>query len=316
MKKILGIVLFALCLQLTCLPVPAEAVSELKKIRVAYLQNDLHHLPLWVAMEKGFFREEGIDVGTPLTFRAGPEVMTAVASGALDFAYVGESPATVAFSRGNRLFRVIAQVNIQGSAIVVGSGAAAKSVAELNRGCVAVPGNGSVQDFLLRKAMKAAGLAPTDVRVITLPPSEMSMALGKGQINAFVAWQPYPARAVVRGEGLVLADSSEIWNGHPCCCLIATEAMISDGTAKAVAAAHRKSVEYIQKNPDEAKAVAAKYTGMDSETIAEAFSRVQYRFEPAVEEEKEYVRFLNDIGFISEKDADAFAKAFIHPVLK
>ena len=51
MKKFLGVVLFfcaAFALaQFTAVPESQAAV------RMAYLQNDLHHLPLWVALDKG-----------------------------------------------------------------------------------------------------------------------------------------------------------------------------------------------------------------------------------------------------------------------
>lgn len=60
MKKFLGVVLFfcaAFALaQFTAVPESQAAV------RMAYLQNDLHHLPLWVALDKGLFVKEGVDV--------------------------------------------------------------------------------------------------------------------------------------------------------------------------------------------------------------------------------------------------------------
>ncbi|MDX1778298.1 MAG: hypothetical protein R3339_05420, partial [Thermodesulfobacteriota bacterium] len=31
-------------------------------IRLAYLQSDLHHLPAFVALEKGFYKREGVSV--------------------------------------------------------------------------------------------------------------------------------------------------------------------------------------------------------------------------------------------------------------
>ena len=40
---------------------PAAAASD-KHVRMAYLQNDIHHLALWVALEKDFFGKEGVSV--------------------------------------------------------------------------------------------------------------------------------------------------------------------------------------------------------------------------------------------------------------
>ena len=38
------------------------AVAHGQPVRIAYLQSDVHHLPCWVALEKGFFDKEGVKV--------------------------------------------------------------------------------------------------------------------------------------------------------------------------------------------------------------------------------------------------------------
>ena len=45
--------------------------ADKKPIRIAYLQNDIHHLPCWVAMEKGFYAREGLEVQVAGVFKAG-----------------------------------------------------------------------------------------------------------------------------------------------------------------------------------------------------------------------------------------------------
>ena len=52
-------------------------------------------------------------------------------------------------------------------------------------------------------------------------------------------------------------------------------------------------MKFISEHPDEAIAIAVKHTGMDEKTVREAFSHVAYTAVPAVEQEKEYVNFLN-----------------------
>lgn len=42
-------------------------------VRMAYLQSDIHHLALWVALEKDFFKANGADVQVKGVFKAGPE---------------------------------------------------------------------------------------------------------------------------------------------------------------------------------------------------------------------------------------------------
>ncbi len=279
-------------------------------VRMAFLQNDLHHLPLWVAQDRGFFAKEGVNVEIAGVFRAGPEIMTAFAADALDMAYVGEAPATIAFARGNHDIRVIAQVNTEGSALVVAKDSPLRTVKELKGKKVAVPGNGSVQDFLLRRNLEKEGVQAADVQIITIAPSEMSNALRSGQIDAYIAWQPYPARSVTSGEGRVLASSADLWAGHPCCALVASR-KVAPEDLKAVLRAHVAAIADIKAHPDAAVQSAVKHTGMDETTVREALAKVLYTSVPSIEGEEEYVRFLNTFGYIKVEDSKTFTDGFI-----
>ena len=122
-------------------------------LRLEYLQNDLHHLPAFVALENGFFNKEGIDVKVAGIFRAGPEEMSAFAAHELDIGYVGQAPATAAVLNGVADVKFIAQVNLEGSSIVVSKGSAYENLHDLQGKLVAIPGHATMQDFLFRKAL-------------------------------------------------------------------------------------------------------------------------------------------------------------------
>ena len=186
------------------------------KVRLAYLQSDLHQLACWVALEKGFFAQEGVDVEIAGIFKCGPEEMTGFASGALNIGYVGEAPVTTAVANKTARVVILAQVNTEGSAIAVRRDSEINKVPELIGKTVAVPGYGQVQDFLLRKTLEIHNVDSKKVNIIILKPPEMIGALRTSQIDAFVAWEPYIAKASTMGLGRVLIQSSEIWKGHPC----------------------------------------------------------------------------------------------------
>lgn len=296
-----------LALTLAAAPVGAAASAP---VRLAYLQNDLHHLALWVALENGYFAQEGVSVEIAGVFRSGPELMTAFGSGALDAAYVGEAPATIAKVRGTARIQVLAQANTEGSALVGSKALAAGTVA---RPTLAIPGNGSVQDFLLRKALPRLHLTPEQVEVIVVSPPDMLTALQAGQIDGFIAWEPYPSRAVAQHFGTVLASSADIWPDHPCCVLAATTALIAERNqeAKALVRAHKRATAFIREQPERAVAIAVAYTGMSEAIVRLALSQVTYTETPSIAGEEQYVNFLNSLGVITVDDAAGFTRDFI-----
>src|SRR3990172_5814618 len=69
------------------------------------IPQDKTGLQLRLGVDKGFFRDEGIDLNIRVIF-GGPEIAAAYDSGELKFGEFGTPPATTALSRGAR-FRII-----------------------------------------------------------------------------------------------------------------------------------------------------------------------------------------------------------------
>jgi len=296
---------------------PSPGYSWNKPIRIGYLQSDIHQLACLVALEKGIYGKHGVKVDVAGVFKAGPEEMSAFAAGALDMGYVGEAPATTAVANKAAQVTVLAQVNTEGSAIVVGKGAPTKGIRELANKRVAIPGYSTVQDFLLKKALAAAGMDPKKVNIIVLKPPEMIGALQTGQIDAFIAWEPHPAKAQTMGVGRVLLTSHDIWKDHPCCVLVAENRFLSERPqdAAAVVRAHVEATDFIKTHTDEAVRIGAKYTGMDEATIRLALENVIYTYVLSIEGEREYVDFLSRMKYIQVADPEAFVGTFINPAI-
>jgi NitT/TauT family transport system substrate-binding protein len=313
MKKMVLLLVFAVTVSCLWTTAYGEGASK-EPVRMAYLQGDIHHLPLWVALDKGFFNKRGVKVTIAGIFKAGPELMSGFSAGALDMGYVGGAPTVTAVANGTAKVRIVAQVNAEGSAIVVGKNSDIASIRDLAKAQIAIPGYSTVQDFLLQKALGKYGIDLKTVRIIVLKPAEMIGALRTGQIDAFIAWEPYPAKAVNMGVGRILIGSGEIWKDHPCCVLAADSVFAEKNREKMekVLDAHTEAIEFIHKNPDEAMEIAAKYTGMDQGTIRDAMRNVKYTHNINIEGLKEYAEFLRDLGYIKISDPDAFIKNLVH----
>ena len=290
-------------------------LAQGQPVRIAYLQSDIHQLPCWVALEKGFFEKEGVKVEVAGIFKAGPELMSAFAAGALDMGYVGVAPATTAVANKTARVVVLAQVNTEGSAIVVKKDGKVQGIPELVGKSVVIPGHATVQDSLLRRALLKSKTEPDQVKIMVLKPPEMIGALRTDQIDAFIAWEPYPAKAVTMGVGRILASSRDIWKDHPCCVLAADAKFLEDHMekAKAVVRGHVKAIDFIRQHREEAIKIGVKYTGMDEASIRLAMENVNYTPVLSVEGEKEYVDFLTKLKYIKVEDVQIFVDRFMRP---
>ncbi len=284
-----------------------------KKIRLGYLRNDLHHLAAWVAIDKGFFRDEGLNVEVAGIFNAGPEEMSAFASKSLDMGYLGIAPSATGLANGSAGVKAVALANAEGSSVIVGKDSPIRDVRDLAGKTVAIPGYSSVQDFLLRKALEAAGVEPRKVNIIVIKPPEMIAALNSKQIDAFIAWEPHPSKAVTMGIGRVLISSSLIWKDHPCCVVVVENTFYRENpqAVKAFLKAHVRATEYIKKHPDEALRIGMKYTGMDEATVREAIRHIKYQYDARQNDVKEYMRYLLKFGYVKAVDVDAFAREYL-----
>lgn len=284
------------------------------RIRLGYLNNDLHQLAFYVAQQKGFFEEEGLVVEVAGVYSSGPEEMSAFQSGALDAGYLGMAPAMLAVANGKAEVKALAQANLNGSSIVVRDPGEASSVGELGGRKVAVPNVGTVQDFLLRKALGNEGLSINDVNEILMPPPEMLAALSSSSVDACVFWEPNPTTAEQRDLGTVLLSSEQIWEDHPCCAVVVSEDLIENepATAEALARAHRKATGFINDHPDEAVRLAAEFTGLDEEVARRAMQRITFTTEFNPEAIREYAAFLAEQGLAGISDPAAFTDEFLY----
>lgn len=91
----------------------------------------------------------------------------------------------------------------------------------------AVPFEQSQQMLLLRHYLSSFGLDPErDVSYRVVAPSEYVSNLRVGNIDGFFGGEPGGQRAVYEGAGFIHITSNEIWPGHPCCSVTATESWI------------------------------------------------------------------------------------------
>src|SRR5581483_6298467 len=150
--------------------------------------------PVYVALEKGYFREQGIDLQLETTAGAA-DVVPFLATGDLDLALGATTVGLFnAFERGADI-RIIAPAGImtlEDSPLplvvrkeLVDSGEVRGPV-DLRGRKVAMNTRGASPEYILSKVMEGVGLTVNDLDLVTVPFPDMPAALSNGSIDAAV----------------------------------------------------------------------------------------------------------------------------------
>lgn len=133
-------------------------------------------------------------------FPAGPQMLEALAVGAVDFGYVGNMPPIFAQAANKDLNYVGYEVYPEESlALVIKNGSAITHINDLKGKRIAVQ-KGSSAHELLSKILQKANLTWQDIQPIWLPPADARAAFDKGSVDAWVIWDPYLAAAELEGS--------------------------------------------------------------------------------------------------------------------
>ena len=95
----------------------------------------------------------------------------------------------------------------------------------------------SSHNFMMRRWLQSGGVNPDkDVRIVVLPPTQMTGSLSAGLIDGYCVGEPWNSAAVAAGIGWCPATSEDLMPGHPEKVLLTTE-------------------DYVQEHPEEMRAV-------------------------------------------------------------
>ncbi|WP_409289947.1 ABC transporter substrate-binding protein [Peribacillus sp. SCS-37] len=101
MKKAFKTGFGLLLVLILALPLSGCGKEEVQKVRVAEVTRSIFYAPQYVALEKGFFKEEGLDVDLKTT-PGGDKTMTALLSNGADIALVGSETSIYVSAQGSK----------------------------------------------------------------------------------------------------------------------------------------------------------------------------------------------------------------------
>jgi NitT/TauT family transport system substrate-binding protein len=281
---------------------PASAPAA-EKIKIGYLVADqLHQYLLPIGIEKGYFKEEGIEVETP-QYAASGILMQSFAAKEMDIGLVGVSGAMISQASGADV-KIIGTNNWGGSSLVVDPKVG--KFEDLKGQTVGNPGIGSNHHTLLTLLEKKYN---TPVKKATIKPTDMPIMAQNKEVQAIICYEPHPTRVMKIAGFKRLLSSNEILKDQQCCVLVAQPKLVKEKPALVlkVMKVNARATKFVRENKAEAVKIIAKYSGITEDVLADAYDNMIYPWPPRVNVESSLVLLQGII------DADKIEKSAIKP---
>src|SRR5262249_40282508 len=236
--------------------------------------------PIFTAVEKGFFKEEGLDVS--LVKCDWKNYKDVLALGGFDvthhlvmyFLKPIEQGLDVKFTAGIHRGCLRVQAPQQGPI---------RSVKDLRGKRIGVPGMGTPPFIFANRVLTANGVDPgKDITWLVFPAGELGLALQKGEVDAVADSEPIGSLLMADGKVKNGADPANDapYNDESCCAVLANGKFLA-ANPKAAAAATRallKAAKWVETNPAAAArlSVEKKYLASNPELNTVAISHLRY----------------------------------------
>lgn len=281
MKKIIAPVLAALMLLPLLSGCGGAAETGLTTVRLNEVTHSVFYAPQYVAMELGFFAEEGLAV--ELTNGGGADkVMTAVVSGQSDIGLAGPESCIYIYNQGKDDHPVIfAQLTACDGAFLMGRTDEPFDWENL-RGKTIIGGRkGGVPEMTLEYVLRQHGLEPqVDVMVDTsVQFNMMAGAFTGGQGDYVTLFEPAATEVANAGQGYILCSIGEESGAIPYTAYFATGSYLEANSevAAAFCRAMARALDWVDTHSDRevAEAIIGQFpdTGLDALTSVTARHR-------------------------------------------
>jgi nitrate/nitrite transport system substrate-binding protein len=181
--------------------------------------------PIIMAEPMGFYKKHGLNVQV-VKASSWAMIRDLSINGETDATHMlSPMPLAISLGVGSQSVPYVmpAVENINGQAITLhAKHKGVKTAAEMKGFKFGVPFDYSMHNFLLRYVLAEDGVDPDrDVQIRAVPPPEMVANLRAGNLDGYLAPDPFNQRAVFEDVGFIYLLSKDIWPGHPCCAFAA-----------------------------------------------------------------------------------------------
>jgi NitT/TauT family transport system substrate-binding protein len=173
--------------------------------------------PFHLAMQEGFFEDEGLNV-KPVDAPSGSDSVNMLVGGQVDIAYSSYTPFFLTeaqkVAQGQGGIKLVADASSAGpnSCVVVATpGSKVKTIEDLVGAKVAVTATGTISDLLVKSALKSNGVsdeAIKDIKWVPTPFPQTADVLKAGSVDAAFATEPFIQDTQKRAGAVPIFDTA------------------------------------------------------------------------------------------------------------
>jgi NitT/TauT family transport system substrate-binding protein len=230
--------------------------------------------PLYLGMEKGFFKEENLEI-EPQLAEGGAAIVPAVVSGDYQLGFSNVTSLIIAASK-NLPIQIVSQGVLAGTGpenawdgVVVPKGSDIKAPKDFEGASVAVNTLNNIGPLVMNESMEKAGADYTKIKYVEVPFPEMNAALEAGRVDA--AWEVEPAFSGGKAAGgkAIMHPYEETAPNLTVATYFATKDYIAKNrdVVDRFKRAIEKSLDYASQNPDDVREVIGTYTEIPPEVL-------------------------------------------------
>ncbi len=261
----------------------AARAEPSRQLRIGYQKNGI----LVVARQQHAIENRLRPLGVSVSwteFSFGPPLLEALRLGSLDFGTVGDTPPIFAqAAHADLLYVAVMRAGSSSAAILLPPGSTLQTLADLKGKRVAFA-RGSAAHNLTIAALEKAGLAFIDIQPIQLSPADAAAAFARGNVDAWVIWDPYYAIAEVQPGVRVLATSRDITPQNSFYLSSRSYVQANAAVVEAVIDELGKVAAWSNTHRPEVARALADGTGVPLDAMQRAVARSTYTIEPVTDE--------------------------------
>lgn len=260
-------------------PFIKKSSAAKNEIKIGYLKAT-HHSPLFISLEEGYYKDEGLNV-KPVLFHGSGSIGTALITGAIQVGYLGSSPSIGMVTRDVPM-SIVSGSAMESSAIVVPMERPSdiKGLMDLRNKRIGTI-RAATADIVVRYKMLVNGIDPVKdatVRNFTHV-QDILTGLEKGHLDCAILWEPWATHAEATGYAKPAFFSGGIWPRHVCCRMAFNQDWYTKDPEAAVRVmkCHIRGYIHIAGNFESNVKANAKWCGIAEEEIATVFREKRQR---------------------------------------